>query len=79
MKTLYIVYEGDAWLSFKSLDTIAVCTTPAMAVKLCETRAKQIGEPLTAEDKWNLENLLQTQCSRETNYHITPITTNTLF
>lgn len=40
MRPVFIVYQGDAWLSHSSLDVIAVATTKKNAVRLVKKHAR---------------------------------------
>jgi hypothetical protein len=78
MKKLYIVYETDAWLSFASRDLIGVCTTFANCMKIIRKNIREWKQDrLSDEDKWNLENIRQTQ-GRERNFFIEEVEKNTL-
>ena len=66
---MYILYETDAWLSYSSRDLIGVCTTHPKAVQVAKQHAKKHGKRLSQDDKFNLENISQTQ-GLEYNYHI---------
>ena len=78
MKKLYIVYETDAWLSFASRDLIGVCTTFANCMKVIRKNIREWKQDrLSDEDKWNLENIRQTQ-GRERKFFIEEVEKNTL-
>lgn len=78
MKKLYIVYETDAWLSFASRDLIGVCTTFENCMKVIRKNIREWKQDrLSDEDKWNLENIRQTQ-GRERNFFIEEVEKNTL-
>lgn len=74
---VYVVYQTDAQLSYNSRDLIAVCGSHNIAVALTKRHAIKTGEPLSKDDKFNIENISQTQ-GREFNYHIEEVECNSL-
>lgn len=78
MRKTYLVYETDAWHSCSSRDVIGVCTTLRNCMKVIRKHIKvNEREKLSDDDKWNLENIKQTQ-GRETNYFIEEVDKNVL-
>ena len=78
MRKTYLVYSTDAWHSYASRDIIGVCTTFANCMKVIRADIKRNDyEKLSDDDKWNLENIKQTQ-GREYNYFIEEVEKNVL-
>lgn len=78
MRKTYLVYETDAWHSYSSRDIIGVCTTFRYCMKVIRKHIKEnYRKKLSDDDKWNLENIKQTQ-GRETNYFIEEVEKNVL-
>ena len=77
MRPVFIVYQGNAWLSQSSLDVIAVATTKKKAVRLVKKHARIYGDKLSLDDLACLESHNQTQ-GREYNYHIDVVEKNVL-
>lgn len=78
MRKTYLVYETDAWHSYSSRDVIGVCTTLRNCMKVIRKHIiENDREKLSDDDKWNLENIKQTQ-GRETNYFIEEVEKNVL-
>ena len=77
MRPVFIVYQGDAWISQSSLDVIAVATTKKNAVRLVKKHARIYGCKLSRDDLACLESHNQTQ-GREYNYHIDVVEKNVL-
>ena len=78
MRKTCLVYETDAWHSYASRDVIGVCTTFANCMKVIRKNIKENDrEKLSDDDKWNLENIGQTQ-GREYNYFIEEVEKNVL-
>lgn len=78
MRKIYIVYSTDAWLSFRSRDVIGICNSIKNCVKVVQSCIKRRSySSLSKDDKWNLENILQTQ-GRENNFHIEEVQINEL-
>lgn len=78
MRKTYLVYETDAWHSYASRDVIGVCTTLRNCMTVIRKHIKENDrEKLSDDDKWNLENIKQTQ-GRETNYFIEEVEKNVL-
>lgn len=78
MRKTYLVYSTDAWHSYASRDVIGVCTTFANCMKVIRKHIKENDrEKLSDEDKWNLENIKQTQ-GLEYNYFIEEVEKNVL-
>ena len=75
MKNCFIVYCGDAWLSYNSLSTIAVCTTLNKAISLIKKDAVKQGITLSEDDLFNLKAIYQTQ-GNDINYQISEIQMN---
>lgn len=74
---IYIVYETDAWLSYSSRDLIGVGTTHHKAVNIAKMHAKKHSKRLNRDDKFNLENISQTQ-GLDYNYYIEEVQTDKL-
>lgn len=78
MRKTCLVYETDSWHSYSSRDVIGVCTTLRNCMKVIRKHIKENDrEKLSDDDKWNLENIKQTQ-GRETNYFIEEVEKNVL-
>lgn len=78
MRKTYLVYSTDAWHRYASCDIIGVCTTFANCMKVIRADIKRnYYEKLSDDDKWNLENIKQTQ-GRNTNYLIEEVGKNVL-
>lgn len=78
MRKTYLVYSTDAWHSYASRDIIGVCTTFANCMKVIRADIKRNDyEKLSDDDKWDLENIKQTQ-GRECNYMYEEVEKNVL-
>lgn len=78
MRKTYLVYETDALHSYSSRDMIGVCTTVRNCMEVIRKHIKEnYSKKLSDDDKWNLENIKQTQ-GRETNYSIEEVEKNVL-
>lgn len=73
----YLLYIGDAWLSTRSLELIAVCDTLEHTIPLAKEFAKSENEPLDEQAENFLATYFQTQ-GRDTNFLIELIELNTL-
>lgn len=67
MKKVYLLYQGDTWLSTSTLRLLSVCTSKPKAIQLAAKDAKDGGEALTNYDYETLESYNQTY-SRVCNY-----------
>lgn len=61
MAKVFIVYKTDTRHSYASRDTIGVATTKLNAIKICFMQAKKENQTIKDDQKWNLENIMQTQ------------------
>lgn len=70
---VYAVYETDSCLSYASRDLLGIYSTKNKAMKRIKSKTE-----LDDNDRWNLENINQTQCREndDKNYMIECITVN---
>lgn len=76
MKSVYLVYETDAWHSATSMELIGVCTTWSNCVEIIKSDIKQFNrDKFSDDDKFELEHYGQTQ-GREVNFIVKEVHTN---
>ena len=76
---IYLVYKTDNFHSYNSRDIIGVATTLNNVKKIIKAQVKKEGEKLDKDQKFNLENIKQTQgYSGEGEFQFEEIETNIL-